>query len=83
MKIVQVRRGHLGVRQIAAALADVRLRRLGKIPPIVDRQNDPRSRAWTDDEFDTAQAMMLADKNPSEIGAFLGRTETAIKRAMA
>lgn len=78
MKVVQIATGHRGVRQLAGALADVRLRHRGLLP--FEKPNHGSNRAWTDNEFDDAQAMRLAKKPNSEIASTLGRTEIAIVR---
>lgn len=81
LKIIQPAKGHRGARQIASAFAELHLRRLGYLPP--ERINHGSGRAWTEADYDTAQAMRLRKATDEQIAALLSRPLSSVKKALA
>jgi hypothetical protein len=79
MKLVQIASGINGTRQLAAAFAEVKLRKRGLVPKIKDIPHGTQ-KPWSDNEYDTAVALRLAGKSSFEIGAEIGRTEHGVNR---
>jgi hypothetical protein len=81
LKIIQLASSpsHL-VRQLAGALADVHLRKAGRLPSIGAESCGPRQ--WSDREYDIARSMQLKGIGNVDIARRLGRTVHAVDRAV-
>jgi hypothetical protein len=81
LKIIQLAssQSHL-VRQLAGAIADVHLRKAGRLPSISTESGGPRQ--WSDREYDIARSMQIRGKSNVDIARRLGRTLHAVDRAV-
>jgi hypothetical protein len=81
MKIIQLAssKSHL-VRQLAGALADVHLRKAGRLPSI--NAESGGARQWSDREYDIARSMQLKGKSNADIARRLKRSVHAVDRAV-
>lgn len=77
MQIFPIDKGIKGVRQIAAARAEIELRKLG-LAPKIEYKNNGSNRAWTDGEYDEAIVMRLRGWTHKQIAEAIGRTKIAV-----
>jgi hypothetical protein len=81
LKIMQLATAKLRlVRQLAGAIADVHLRKAGRLPSIGAESGGARQ--WSDREYDIARSMQLKGKTNADIARRLGRSVVAIDRAV-
>jgi DNA-binding NarL/FixJ family response regulator len=69
-----------GVRLLAAAYAEVLLRKRGELPKLKPKKrHGKRGKPWSDDEHDTALSMRMRGKSNEQIAQALGRSVHAVK----